>query len=221
MTDHHGVRWTGLAGIGLAGALLLSGCARTSVAEPGAAATSAPVSSAPATSAPASSASVTPSAESGSVDPGAIMLPSGEVPPADPTGTPAVEGVGWRLSGLLVGGDAVGAVPDGTDAWMVLQDGRLLLRTGCNSGGAAYTVDGTALTVEPIATTKMACTDDAIAEVERSMLGVLQGGAVMVRDGDELLLTAVAEQGGLAFTVDPAVLQAVSSGASSASPTTS
>ena len=136
----------------------------------------------------------------------------------DTPDTSTVEGTGWRLSGLLVGGDAVGSVPEGVDAWMVLQDGRLMARTGCNSGSGAYTLSGTQLTVESFTVTEIGCTDAGVAEVERSMLQVLQGVSTVTPDGDQLTLTTTQAPNGLVFTADPSVLGGISEDGS-ASPT--
>jgi heat shock protein HslJ len=53
-------------------------------------------------------------------------------------------------------------------------DGRVQGSTGCNSFNGPYRAGGTTVTFGPLATTRRACADPALGDVERRMLDILQ-----------------------------------------------
>lgn len=56
-------------------------------------------------------------------------------------------------------------------------DGRATFDTGCNTGGAGYSVDGSGLRFTDVVTTKRACTQEGAAS-EGPMLALLRASAV-------------------------------------------
>ena len=102
-------------------------------------------------------------------------------------------GTTWQLTELISddGPDAAVGSP-WTDAELVLgEDGRLSGSTGCNRLMGGFELDGEVLVLGPLATTRMACTDDGAAEQERQVLAVLDAGPLTVElEGDRLVLRA-------------------------------
>jgi heat shock protein HslJ len=113
-----------------------------------------------------------------------------------------LEGTTWVLDAIEVGsGDtgAVSSVPAGVRATIRLEGGQLSVDTGCNTGGASATVDGSTLTIGPLGLTKRACQVDAAA-VEQSMTQTLQGAVAFELDGQVLRL--LGPTGGLDFRAE-------------------
>lgn len=105
------------------------------------------------------------------------------VPDASLTGTT------WQLDSIIAG-DAVSSVPAGVESTLQLTDsGELQALLGCNRGRGSYTMAGTTLGIEPLATTKMACQPPA-SDVEAAVLDVLQGDVSYSVEGESLVLTA-------------------------------
>jgi heat shock protein HslJ len=106
-----------------------------------------------------------------------------EVPPQP---LPLV-GTTWTLDSVYAG-DAVSSTIAGTRTTMVLaDDGSLSGSAGCNTYSGTYTLDGDALTVGALATTKMACADDVMAQ-EAAFLAGMQGVAASSIEGSRLTL---------------------------------
>jgi heat shock protein HslJ len=101
------------------------------------------------------------------------------------------EGIPWVLASGLAAPGAERRTPSATFA-----DGTVAGLAGCNRFRGSYTVDGSALEIGTIASTQMACSDEADA-VEREYLAALErvaewrGDAAEMtladRDGNELL----------------------------------
>ena len=64
--------------------------------------------------------------------------------------------------------------PDGTPSIRFGSDGNMGAQTGCNSGGAGYTVEGNRLSIGPMALTKRACLESARNELEAAYVGAIQ-----------------------------------------------
>jgi len=111
----------------------------------------------------------------------------------------ALVGPRWALTELIDGEGPDGAVTSvAADAELELSDdGRLAGSTGCNRLMGGYTRDGELLTLDgPLATTRMACVDQAVAAQERHVLAVLDAGPLVVEvTGDRLTLTATDGRG--------------------------
>jgi heat shock protein HslJ len=95
----------------------------------------------------------------------------------------------WQLDSIIAG-DAASSVPAGVESTVQFaDDGELRAALGCNTGRGSYSVTGDTLSIEPLATTKMACEPPA-SDVESAVLGVLQGDVTFSIDGESLVLTA-------------------------------
>jgi heat shock protein HslJ len=110
-----------------------------------------------------------------------------------------LEGTTWVLDGIqaATGDDsAVSSVPAGLRSTLTLDGGQLAVDTGCNTGNASASLDGTTLTIGPLALTKRGCEPDA-TELERVVAAVLQGAVAVEIDGGMLHLTG--PSGGLLY----------------------
>ncbi len=96
----------------------------------------------------------------------------------------------WNVTGYNTGTEAVTSPIAGTTLTATFTpDGQVGGNAGCNSYTGSYTLDGTSLTVGPLATTQMAC-DQAIMDQETQFLTALQtpttvetsGATVTLRD---------------------------------------
>ncbi len=100
-----------------------------------------------------------------------------------------LEGTTWVVDGLIVN-QAVSSMPVGVTATLEFADGKVGVRSGCNSGSGPAEVGETAISFGPIGTTKMACGDPAMA-VETHVLRVLSGDvAYSIEAGSLTLLGA-------------------------------
>jgi heat shock protein HslJ len=114
----------------------------------------------------------------------------------------ALEGTTWVLDGIQTGAGndgTVSSVPSGVRAIISLDGGLLSVETGCNTGSAPATLDGSTLTIGPITTTLIGCEGDP-ATVERLMTQYLQGAVTVEIEGQALRLMGPA--GGLSFQAE-------------------
>jgi heat shock protein HslJ len=82
---------------------------------------------------------------------------------------------------------------------VVTDNGQVSGSTGCNRfTGTAQVGDGT-LAFGPLATTRVACTDPELTEIENHVLAVLSGETGYVLDGTEMTLTASNGVDGLGY----------------------
>jgi heat shock protein HslJ len=96
-------------------------------------------------------------------------------------------GTEWDL-GSLYSGDTVSSTLAGTQVTMTLaDDGTVSGWAGCNTYSGAYTLDGDVLTFGPLATTKMACADDVMAQ-EAAFLSAMTEVAGSAIEGTQLTL---------------------------------
>jgi heat shock protein HslJ len=86
---------------------------------------------------------------------------------------PRLEGVQWEVTGYNNGRHAVVGPMVGTRLTVMFQDGQVSGSSGCNRFHGAFTAEGSALTIQPLATTRMAC-DEAVMIQEQEFLGALQ-----------------------------------------------
>jgi heat shock protein HslJ len=111
-----------------------------------------------------------------------------------PVADAEVVGTTWQLTELIDGDGPDAAVSSiAADAELELSaDGRLAGSTGCNRLMGGYELDGdTLVATGPLATTRMACVDDAATQQERHVLEVLEAGPLTVEvAGARLQLTA-------------------------------
>lgn len=100
-----------------------------------------------------------------------------------------IEG-GWQLA-EIVQGDMVSLIE--SDAMLVFgADGSLTGSTGCNNLMSDYAIEGAALKVGPVATTKMACKDGSAQQTEAALLAALEAATTweISPDGWLVLLDA-------------------------------
>jgi heat shock protein HslJ len=94
----------------------------------------------------------------------------------------------WTVTGV-VSNQAVSTVPAGSNASITIApDGSVAVNSGCNTGSGTVEVTDETLTFGPIATTRRACADEAVNQLEASVLGVLQGEVTYEIEGDNLSL---------------------------------
>jgi heat shock protein HslJ len=108
-----------------------------------------------------------------------------------PEADAALVGTVWRLESLIDGLGPDGSVSNvvGEPTLELSQDGDVLGDTGCNSFSGSYQLDGTALRLEPLAVTEMAC-DGPEGAQEEHVLGVLGSDELEVTvEGSSLRLT--------------------------------
>ncbi len=89
---------------------------------------------------------------------------------------PRLEGVQWEVTGFNNGRQAVVSPKAGTRLTLVFEDGEVAGSGGCNRFHGSFTADGKALTIHPLATTRMAC-EDAVMSQEQQFLSALQSAA--------------------------------------------
>jgi heat shock protein HslJ len=86
---------------------------------------------------------------------------------------PRLEGVQWEVTGYNNGRQAVVSPKIGTRLTLAFQDGRVSGSSGCNRFHGEFKVEGNALKVGPLATTRMACEDEVMTQ-ERQFLQALE-----------------------------------------------
>ncbi len=123
---------------------------------------------------------------------------------AKPATVPLV-GTKWRLVSVdktLGDGTASSTfVPQRWQAGMSVENGSIMLETGCNSGSGKITVGEGQVTVGDVATTYMACPGLKM-EIERDVFKVWTGETKYVIEGDQLRVT----QGQITLVYTPKVM---------------
>ena len=105
---------------------------------------------------------------------------------AAPVALPLV-GTTWTLT-TIASGDAVSSVVIGTEVTAVFTaDATVSGSAGCNRYSGSYTWTGDQLSFSPLASTKMACADDVMAQ-ESAFLSGMQDVASFAIDGAQLTL---------------------------------
>jgi len=97
-------------------------------------------------------------------------------------------GTSWTLDSTIAN-DAVSSIPTGTKAptLAISDDGSAQVFTGCNTGSTTVEIAADTLTVAPMALTRMACEDDAMA-LENQVTTVLDGEVGFTIEGDALTI---------------------------------
>jgi heat shock protein HslJ len=134
-------------------------------------------------------------------------------------GSAAVQGVGWKLDGLISkSGSTVSAVDPGVTAWIEFQGSTVTVDNSCNTGSGAAEIGDTTITFGPIAMTLRACTSPN-SDVQEAMTAVLQGvtNYTVTDDPSGVLLVIMSADGttGLQFQADPSVGTSATSGGTS------
>jgi heat shock protein HslJ len=79
-------------------------------------------------------------------------------------------------------------------------DGRAGGESGCNTYGGNYRVDGDAITFDEVASTLMACADQAVMDQEQRFFLALQNAGTFELSGDNLAIQSADGQSVLNFT---------------------
>lgn len=104
---------------------------------------------------------------------------------------PAASLVGpeWRVTGVNNGrGGLASVAPDATLTATFASDGSVSGNTGCNQFRGGYTVDGAALHVGELISTRRACISDALSAQEQQYLTALRAATTYRLDGNQLTL---------------------------------
>ncbi len=109
-------------------------------------------------------------------------------------------GTSWELVDLD-GAEPVGETPPSIT---FNDDGTVNGSTGCNTFSGEVTIEGSEVTFGPMATTRMACADEAVSEQEQAFLLALEGvtgytidtEGRLVIEGDTPMTFEVAPQAG-------------------------
>jgi len=100
----------------------------------------------------------------------------------------------WTVSGFTNGQQAVVSPIAGTTLNATFtEDGQLSGSSGCNTYNGSYTLEGNAITIGPLATTKMACPDDIMAQEQQFLAALASAAKVSVEAGQPVLRTAADE----------------------------
>jgi heat shock protein HslJ len=111
---------------------------------------------------------------------------------------PRLEGVLWEVTGYNNGRQAVVSPRIGTRLTLTFRDGQVSGSGGCNRFHGAFTAEGVKLKIQPLATTRMACVDEVMAQeqaflraLERATTWAIVRGMLDVHGADgERVLTA-------------------------------
>jgi heat shock protein HslJ len=106
----------------------------------------------------------------------------------------------WQLTGVADADGVVSATPEGVEATATFADGRVSGSSGCNNYNAAYTLDGSSLTIMPGPMTMMACPEPQMT-VEQQFMAALGATAAYEIVGSELHLLNADGQVVATFTV--------------------
>jgi heat shock protein HslJ len=134
------------------------------------------------------------------------QIPVGPPPPSPVPGAGAdLPGTSWVLTGYDDGSGTLLPVISGSEITAAFDsDGRISGSAGCNSYGGSYVVNGSGITIGPLATTLMECTDPAgVADQETAYLAALQSAASYRTSTDRLELAAASGAVVLVFAPAP------------------
>jgi heat shock protein HslJ len=98
----------------------------------------------------------------------------------------ALRGREWRLASI----EEFPSLPAGVARPTIRfgSEGRISGNTGCNSAGAAYSVEGDALTIQPMMMTRRACLNPQGNELERAYVSAMERTRRFRISNDELEL---------------------------------
>lgn len=100
----------------------------------------------------------------------------------------ALEGTAWQLTAYNTG-SAISSLVLDTEITALFEDGQLGGAAGCNRYFAAYTTDGTTMTLGPAASTEMFCAaPEGVMEQEAAFLDALNMVATYQIEGDNLTM---------------------------------
>lgn len=96
-----------------------------------------------------------------------------------------LDGVTWHATAINNGNEAVVSIAAGTDPTAVYENaGTITGNGGCNAFNGPAVVDGSKVKIGPLASTKMACADEAATTQETAYLAALENATTFeVRSG--------------------------------------
>lgn len=106
------------------------------------------------------------------------------VPPSDVS----LEGTTWKLESFIIGGDAISSVMADTTVTAIITNGEISGNATCNSYSGPVSIDGAAISVGEIISTKMAC--EVGMDQESQYLAALAEVSTWRIDGTTLTLSA-------------------------------
>lgn len=106
----------------------------------------------------------------------------------------------WKLE-TITSGDMAQSTVAGTTVTLTFTGDSLSGNAGCNSYNGGWSGDENALTIQPIASTKMACADQAANDQEVLYLSRLQAATSYAIEGNQLTVTS--PDGTLVFLTTP------------------
>jgi heat shock protein HslJ len=104
---------------------------------------------------------------------------------------PALTGTRWVATMINNGKGAVGSVVEGSTVTAIFAEGGTVAGDGgCNTYNGPYKVDGDAIDIGPLMSTKKACADEAATAQETAYFAALENAATFEFNGDRLQLRA-------------------------------
>jgi heat shock protein HslJ len=104
---------------------------------------------------------------------------------------PSLTKTSWVAVGINNGKGGVGGVVAGSEVTAIFgDDGTLTGNGGCNTYHGTYTADGAVMKIGPVASTKMACADEATSQQETNYFAALEKVTNYALKGDRLELRA-------------------------------
>ncbi len=105
--------------------------------------------------------------------------PAEPVAPAEPAAPAEITGVTWQLQEISRGSGSVSPVADPTKYTLTLNaDGTVAIVADCNTGAGTYEVDGSAISFQQLATTRMACPQPSMGSQFTKVLEFVDSYAV-------------------------------------------
>lgn len=111
----------------------------------------------------------------------------------------SLEGVEWQLT-TFVSGEAASSLLLDTQITAVFTQGQVSGTAGCNRYFGSYEVNGEAITISPLGSTRMACAEEIMAQ-ESGFLTALPAATTFQIEGEQL--TVVYDAGSLIFQGTP------------------
>jgi heat shock protein HslJ len=109
--------------------------------------------------------------------------------PAEPAGAATLDGTTWNLTSI--GGADIAA--DATPTLVFGTGGMVSGLAGCNNFTGTATIGEGTIEFGPLATTRMACAEEAISQLETEYLAALDEAATWTMTGDSLTLGGATE----------------------------
>jgi heat shock protein HslJ len=125
----------------------------------------------------------------------------------------------WIVDSYASAPNSQSAPLAGTELTAVFRLNKVAGSSGCNTYQGPYTTNGSVAAIGPLASTRMACPDDVMAQ-ETAFLAALQGVGRVVNRGDRLSLTDISGRL-LVSLVRPSALEPSPGPSGSAAPTAS